>query len=81
MFNAALFEGRSVIRPEELVEMDTDISSLLRTGEYAETVQKILDVVKKSARGVDFVILGLKTSSMYITGCRCGFCWGMPSGI
>ena len=79
MFNAALFEGRSVIRPEELVEMDTDISSLLRTGEYAETVQKILDVVKKSARGVDFVILGLKTSSMYITGC--GFCWGMPSDI
>ncbi|HIV12830.1 MAG TPA: sigma-70 family RNA polymerase sigma factor [Candidatus Pullilachnospira stercoravium] len=60
MFNAALFEGRSVLRPEELVEMDTDVSSLLKTGEYAETVQKILDVVKKSARGVDFVILGLE---------------------
>ena len=51
LFNAALFQGRTVIRPEELEESDTDISSILKLNGHMETVQKILDVVKKSAHG------------------------------
>jgi len=60
LFNAALFDGDSVIQPDELEEADTDISALLKLGAYADTLQKVLDVVKKSAYGVDFVILGLE---------------------
>lgn len=60
LFNATLFNGEQVIRPEELEESDTDISSILKFNGYAETVQKILDVVKKSVHGIDFVILGLE---------------------
>lgn len=60
LFNAALFQGRPVIHPEELEESDTDISSILELNGHMETVQKILDVVKKSVQGVDFVILGLE---------------------
>ena len=43
--------------------MDTDVSSLLRFNGHAETVQKILDVVKKTAYGINFVIWGLENQA------------------
>lgn len=60
LFNAILFDGENVIKPEELEEADTDLSTVLRFNTHADTLQKVLDVVKKSAYGVDFVILGLE---------------------
>ena len=60
LFNAVLFDGDNVIKPEALEEADTDLSAILKIGSHTETLQKILDVVKKSAYGVDFVILGLE---------------------
>ena len=60
LFNAVLFNGDNVIKPEALEEADTDLSAILKIGSHTETLQKILDVVKKSAYGVDFVILGLE---------------------
>lgn len=49
-----------MIKPEELEEADTDLSTVLKFNSHADTLQKVLDVVKKSAHGVDFVILGLE---------------------
>ena len=49
-----------MLDPNDLTEADTDVSSLIKFNGHAETVQKILDVVKKTAHGVDFVILGLE---------------------
>lgn len=60
LFNAVLFDGDNIIKPEALQEADTDISGILKFPGHTETLQKILDVVKKSAYGVDFVILGLE---------------------
>lgn len=60
LFNAILFDGKNVIKPEELEEADTDLSTVLKFNGHADTLQKILDVVKKSAYGVDFVVLGLE---------------------
>lgn len=60
LFNAILFDGENVIDPEELKEADTDLSAVLKFNGHADTLQKIMDVVKKSAYGVDFVILGLE---------------------
>lgn len=60
LFNAILFNGENVIKPEELEEADTDLSTVLKFNSHADTLQKVLDVVKKSAHGVDFVILGLE---------------------
>lgn len=54
LFNVALFNGEQVLNP------DTDISSILKFKGHAETVQKVLDVVKKTAYGMDFVIWGLE---------------------
>ena len=39
LFNAALFDGRPVIRPEELEDVDTEESSILEHREYAESLQ------------------------------------------
>ena len=60
LFNGYLFNGKQVIKPQDLIEADTDISSLLKFNGHVETIQKIMDVVKKSAYGVDFVILGIE---------------------
>ena len=60
LFNACLFGGKQVLKPEDLTEVDTDFSSLVQLNNHTETLQKVLDVVKKTARGVDFVILGIE---------------------
>ena len=61
LFNAALFDGEQVLNPADLMEVDTDVSSMVKFNNHAETVQKVLDVVKKTAYGVDFVIWGWRT--------------------
>ena len=63
LFNAALFDGEQVLKPDDLSEADTDVSSFLKFNGHAETVQKVLDVVKKTAYGIDFVIWGLENQS------------------
>ena len=60
LVNAVIFGGEQIIAAEELIEADTDISSIIKEDEYVETIQKTLDVVKKSANGVEFVIWGLE---------------------
>ena len=47
VFNTVLFNGKQVLKPEDLKEADTDISSVIKFNNHAETVQQILDVVRK----------------------------------
>ena len=58
-----MFQGEQIIKSEDLTEADTDISSLIKFNGHAETLGKVFDVVKKSANGVDYVILGLENQS------------------
>ncbi len=60
LFNGALFGGEKVLVPDCLKEADTDVSSVLKLDNYAETLGRLMDVVKKSAYGVDFVIFGME---------------------
>lgn len=60
LFNTVLFKGNSVLDPDELQEADTDLSSVLKMNGRVETIQKIFDVVKKTANGVEFIIWGLE---------------------
>ena len=60
LFNTVLFKGNSVLDPDELQEADTDLSSVLKRNGHVETIQKIFDVVKKTANGVEFIIWGLE---------------------
>lgn len=62
LFNAVLFDGEPVIRPEELEDADTEESSILEHKEYAESIQASRDNIKISKRstvhGVEYVLLG-----------------------
>lgn len=60
LFNTVLFEGNPVLKPNDLQEVDTDVPSIIKFNGHAETVQRILDVVRKTAYGVDFIIWGLE---------------------
>jgi hypothetical protein len=61
-FNAVLFEGRQVIRPEDLEDLDTENSFVLEHRDLAEGIQAARDnikICKRSTRhGVAFVMLG-----------------------
>ena len=38
LFNAALFDGEQVLNPADLMEVDTDVSSMVKFNNHAETV-------------------------------------------
>lgn len=65
IFNAVLFKGKQVIKPEELEDVDTEESSILEHRDYAESIQASRDTVKVSkkstAYGVELVMLGLES--------------------
>lgn len=65
IFNAVLFEGRQVIRPEELEDVDTEESSVLEHRDYAESIKASRDSIKVSkkstAYGVELVMLGMES--------------------
>ena len=58
LFNAVFFNGEQVLKPQDLTEADTDVSSMLKFNGHAETVQKILDVVKKTAYEICACLVG-----------------------
>ena len=64
IFNAVLFEGNRVIRPEELEDVDTEESSVLEHKGYAESIKASRDNIKVSkkstAYGVELVMLGME---------------------
>ena len=65
LFNAVLFDGRPVIRPEELEDVDTEESTVLEHKEYAESLKASRDTIKIRKKltvvGVELVLLGLES--------------------
>ena len=49
-FNAVLFDGKQVIKPKELEDLDTEESSVLEHKEYAESVERYGQNSKKVYR-------------------------------
>ena len=64
LFNAVLFQGKQIIRPEELEDVDTEESTILEHKDYAESIKASRDIIKiqkkSSVFGVQFVLLGLE---------------------
>lgn len=64
-FNAVLFEGKQVIKSEELEDVDTEESIVMEHGNYAESISASRDNIKiqkkSSAYGVQFALLGLES--------------------
>lgn len=60
LFNATVFNGKQVLKPNKLTEMDTDVSATIHSKSYNESITRNRDVVKKMSDGVEFNILGLE---------------------
>lgn len=60
LFNAVVFQGEQVIKPEDLTELDTDVSGVIQFKDYQESLGRTRDVVKKMAYGVEFAVLGIE---------------------
>ena len=60
LFNAVMFDGRQLLKPEQLTEMDTDVSATIKSRDYNESITRNRDVVKKMSDGIEFNILGLE---------------------
>ena len=48
------------MKPENLDDASADKSSIVKIGQYVDTVNRIFDVVKKTSHGIDFVIFGIE---------------------
>ncbi len=55
-----MFDGKHILKPENLDDANADKSSIVKIGQYADTVNRIFDVVKKTSNGIDFVIFGIE---------------------
>ena len=60
LFNATVFNGKQVLKPDKLTEMGTDVSATIHSKSYNESITRNRDVVKKMSDGVEFNILGLE---------------------
>lgn len=60
LFNATVFNGKQVLKPDKLTEMDTDVSATIQSKSYNKSITRNRDVVKKMSDGVEFNILGLE---------------------
>jgi hypothetical protein len=61
-FNAYLFEGREILKADELVEKDTDSSAVFEVDDADISIQAARDLLKvvMSYNGVEYAILGLE---------------------
>ena len=55
-----LFGGEQVVKPDNLEEMDTDVSGVIMADDYKLSLGRFRDVVKKNFDGVELVVLGLE---------------------
>ena len=60
LFNTILFQGKKVLDPNSLHEMDTDVSGAIGLKGYNQTISRMRDVIKKAAYGVDFIVCGIE---------------------
>lgn len=60
LFNAVLFGGEQVVKPDNLEEMDTDVSGVIMADDYKLSLGRFRDVVKKNFNGIELVVLGLE---------------------
>ena len=64
-FNAVLFDGRQILKPEELEDIDTDESYIYEHQNNAESIKTFRDNIKicKKAKtyGVELIMLGMES--------------------
>ncbi len=60
LFNGVCFGGKPIIVADCLLESDAEVSGVIDYADARVSLQRARDVVKKSAYGLDFIILGIE---------------------
>lgn len=60
LFNGVCFGGKPIIDADCLLESDAEVSGVIDYVDARVSLQRARDVVKKSAYGLDFIILGIE---------------------
>lgn len=60
LFNTTVFNGKQVLSPGNLIEMDTESSAAIYSKNYRESIRRSRDIVKKMSQGIEYNILGLE---------------------
>ena len=63
--NYAFFNGRQVIKPEELVSRENDLSTLIGNVDNPTEIKRYRDVVRKASIHGDYVIIGVEHQSTF----------------
>ena len=63
--NYAFFQGRQVIKPEELVSRENDLSTLIGNVDDPTEIKRYRDVVRKTGIHGDYVIIGVEHQSTF----------------
>ena len=63
--NYAFFQGRQVIKPEELVSRENNLSTLTGNIEKPTEIKRYRDVVRKASIHGDYVIIGVEHQSTF----------------
>ena len=63
--NYAFFQGRQVIKPEELVSRENDLSTLIGNVDDPTEIKRYRDVVRKAGIHGDYVIIGVEHQSTF----------------
>ena len=63
--NYAFFQGRQVIKSEELVSRENDLSTLIGNVEKPTEIKRYRDVVRKAGIHGDYVIIGVEHQSTF----------------
>ena len=61
--NYAFFQGRQVIKPEELVSRENDLSTLIGNVDDPTEIKRYRDVVRKASINGDYMIIGVEHQS------------------
>ena len=63
--NYAFFQGRQVIKPEEIVSRENDLSTLIGNVDDPTEIKRYRDVVRKASIHGDYVIIGVEHQSTF----------------
>ena len=49
LFNATVFNGKQVLKPDKLTEMDTDVSATIHSKSYNESINRNRDEIGRAS--------------------------------
>ena len=64
LFNGVVFQGKRVLKPEELMELDTQTGVWRKPVYPSKTKKGVRDLIRRAAMGINFVVCGLENQEV-----------------